>query len=178
LKSYFKTIPMKDFKEIRPEQINDNVFKLLDQDWMLVTAGRPGDYNTMTASWGHMGILWNLPVAIAYVRPQRHTFGFATRYEDYTLSFFTEAYRDALDFCGSHSGRDTDKARETGLTPVETGRGNVTFREARMVLECRKIYQDDLKKEHFLVPEVARRNYPIDDFHRFFMGQIVHVWTK
>ena len=169
---------MKSFTENRPEEITDNVFKLLDQDWMLVTAGNPGDYNTMTASWGHMGILWNLPVAIAYIRPQRHTFGFANRYDDYTLSFFTEAYRDALNFCGSRSGRDTEKARETGLTPVETRRGNVTFREARLVLECRKIYQDDLKKENFLVPEVARKNYPRDDFHRFFMGHILHVWLK
>ncbi len=168
---------MQHLKEIRPFDITDNVFKLLDHDWMLVTAGNLKDFNTMTASWGHMGILWNLPIAIAYVRPQRHTYGFMNRYEDYTLSFFTGEYRDALNYCGSRSGRDTDKMRETGLIAVETERGNVTFRQARIVLECRKIYQDDLKKENFLVPEVARKNYPTDDFHRFFMGHILHVWA-
>ena len=121
---------MKEFKIIKPTEITDNVFKLLDKDWMLVTAGSPDDYNTMTASWGHMGIIWNLPVAIAYIRPQRHTYGFANRYEDYTLSFFTETYRAALQFCGTRSGRDCDKAAEAGLTPVQTERGNVIFREA------------------------------------------------
>ena len=169
---------MKDFIQIQPAEITDNVFKLLDKDWMLVTAGTPDHYNTMTASWGHLGILWNLPIAIAYIRPQRYTFEFANRSEDYTLSFFTEEYRSVLNFCGSRSGRDYDKARETGITPVSTKRGNVSFREARLVLECRKVYQDNLKKEHFLLPGVATKNYPKDDFHRFYMGHILNVWQR
>jgi len=169
---------MEPFRQIRPADITDNTFKLLDKDWMLVTAGNIGDYNTMTASWGHLGILWNLPVAIAYIRPQRHTFGFANRFDEYTLSFFTERYRTALQFCGTRSGRDHDKAAETGLTPVQTERGNVIFQEARLVLECRKIYQDDLKKKNFLVPEIAAKNYPKNDFHRFFMGEVVNVLAR
>ena len=169
---------MEPFRQIRPADITDNTFKLLDKDWMLVTAGNIGDYNTMTASWGHLGILWNLPVAIAYIRPQRHTFGFANRFDEYTLSFFTERYRTALQFCGTRSGRDHDKAAETGLTPVQTERGNVIFQEARLVLECRKIYQDDLKKKNFLVPEIAANNYPKNDFHRFFMGEVVNVLAR
>lgn len=169
---------MTEFKTISPFDITDNVFKLLDRDWMLVTAGTMDDFNTMTASWGHMGILWNLPVAIAYIRPQRYTYQFANRYEDYTLSFFPETCRSALQFCGSRSGRDTDKIAVTGLTPVSTKRGNVMFQEARLVLECRKIYQDDLKKKNFLLPEVALKNYPKDDFHRFYMGEIVSVIIK
>ncbi|MFH0755659.1 MAG: flavin reductase [Bacteroidota bacterium] len=169
---------MQQFEEIRPTDITDNVFKMLDKDWMLVTAGTMEDYNTMTASWGHMGIMWNLPVAIAWVRPQRHTFGFINRFEDYTLSFFTDSHRTALQYCGTHSGRDFDKAAETGLTPLATGKGNVFFDEARLVLECRKIYVDDLKKKNFLLPEIARKNYPKNDFHRFFMGEITRVLAK
>ena len=168
---------MKNFTTIAPAQITDNVFKLLDKDWMLVTAGTPDDFNTMTASWGHLGILWSLPVAIAYIRPQRYTYQFANKYPEYTLSFFTEPYRPILQFCGSRSGRNVDKVAETGLTALETDRGNVTYREARMVLECRKIYQDDLKKKNFLLPEIAKKNYPKNDFHRFFMGEIVNVFT-
>lgn len=169
---------MESFNTLNVGEIKDNVFKLLDKDWMLVTAGSLEDYNTMTASWGHMGILWNLPVAIAYIRPQRHTYGFANRYPEYTLSFFTERYRPALQFCGTRSGRDHDKAAETGLTPIQTDRGNVVFEEARLVLECRKIYEDDLKKKNFLIPEVAKKNYPKNDFHRFYMGEIVNVLTR
>ena len=167
---------MKNFTTIAPTQITDNVFKLLDKDWMLVTAGSLEDFNTMTASWGHLGILWSLPVAIAYIRPQRYTYQFANKYPEYTLSFFTEPYRPILQFCGSRSGRNVDKVAETGLTALETDRGNVTYREARMVLECRKIYQDDLKKKNFLLPEIAKKNYPKNDFHRFFMGEIVNVF--
>ena len=166
---------MKEFTSINPTEITDNVFKLLDKDWMLVTAGNLDDFNTMTASWGHMGILWNLPIAIAYIRPQRYTYGFANRYEDYTLSFFTEAYRSVLQFCGTRSGRECDKVAETGLTPIQTERGNVVYQEARLVMECRKIYEDDLKKRNFLVPEIATKNYPKDDFHRFYMGEIVNT---
>ena len=80
--------------------------------------------------------------------------------------------------CGTRSGRDCDKIGETGLTPVQTERGNVIFQEARLVLECRKVYEDDLKKKNFLLPEIAKKNYPKNDFHRFYMGEIVNVLMK
>ncbi|MFC2090524.1 flavin reductase [Bacteroidota bacterium] len=166
------------FKEISPFALVDNVFKLMDKDWMLVTAGKKEDFNMMTASWGHLGILWNLPVAICYIRPQRYTFEFANRHEDYTLSFFPESYRKQLQFCGTKSGRDYDKVRETGLTVKETTAGNIYYEEARLVLECKKIYQDDLKLEHFIRPEIAKKNYPKDDFHRFYFGEIVSALYK
>ncbi len=166
---------MQNFTTIQASEITDNVFKLLDKDWMLITAGRLDHYNTMTASWGHMGIMWNLPVAMAWIRPQRYTFEFAEQYSDFTLNFFTEEHRKALQFCGSRSGRDHDKAAETGLTPQATEAGNVFFREARLVMECRKIYSDDLKKENFILPEVALKHYAKGDFHRFYMGEITGV---
>jgi flavin reductase (DIM6/NTAB) family NADH-FMN oxidoreductase RutF len=169
---------MKEFTTIKPTDITDNVFKLLDKDWMLVTAGSIKKFNTMTASWGHMGIMWNLPIAIAWIRPQRYTFGFANKHNGFTLSFFTEEYRDALQLCGTKSGRDCDKVAEAGLTPLETERGNVIFKEARLVLECRKVYQDDLKKKRFILPKVAQKHYPKGDFHRFYMGEILNVLSR
>ena len=169
---------MTDFSPINPEALGDNVFKLLDKDWMLVTAGTLDHYNTMTASWGHMGIMWNLPVAIAWIRPQRYTFQFTERYSHYTLSFFTEEYRKALQFCGTKSGRDYDKAKETGLTPAATENGNVFFQEARLVMECRKLYAGDLKEENFIVPQLATKHYPTKDFHRFYMGEVQKVLSR
>lgn len=166
------------FKKISPFDLTDNTFKLLDKDWMLVTAGTKEHCNTMTASWGHLGIMWNLPVAICYIRPQRHTFGFTNQYEDYTLTFFEEKDRDILKFCGSKSGRDHDKIAETGLIPLETETGNIYFEQARLVLECKKIYQDDMKAENFVRPGIARKNYPKNDFHRFYFGEIVNVLAK
>ena len=140
---------------------------------MLITAGKLEDFNTMTASWGHLGVLWSVPTAICYIRPQRSPSGFANKYPDYTLCFFPEVFRPALQFCGSRSGRDYDKVAETHLTPIQTERGNVIFEEARLVLECRKVYEDDLKKKNFLLPEVAKKNYPKNDFHKFYIGEIV-----
>lgn len=166
------------YTSLDPKEINDNVFKLLDKDWMLITAGTLEHYNTMTASWGHMGIMWNLPVAIAWIRPQRYTFEFTEKYSHFTLSFFTEEYRKALQFCGTKSGRDYDKAAETGLTPVATESGNMYFKEARLVMECRKLYADDLKEEKFIVPELATKHYPTKDFHRFYMGEILSAIKK
>jgi len=169
---------MQEFQVIPPTEITDNTFKLLDKDWMLVTAGNLKHFNTMTASWGHLGVLWNLPIAIVYIRPQRYTYEFANKYPDYTLTFFPEKFRPALQFCGSRSGRDIDKVAETHLTPIQTERGNVIFEEARLVLECRKVYEDDLKKKNFLLPEVAKKHYPKNDFHKFYMGEIVNVLIR
>ena len=169
---------MSSYQKISPYDIPDNIFKLIDKDWMLVTSGTIKNFNTMTASWGFVGIMWNLPVAIACIRPQRYTIGFLNENADYTLCFFEEKHRKILQICGTKSGRDFDKVKETGLVPVETLKGNVFFEQARMIMECKKIYQDDLKKENFLLPEIAKKNYPSSDFHRFFMGEIKNVWVR
>ena len=105
-------------KEIKPANIKDNPFKLIGGDWMLITAGTKESFNTMTASWGGLGVLWDKEVAFAFVRPTRHTFGFMEKSPVFTLSFFAEQYRPALEFCGAHSGRDVNKIAQTGLTPA------------------------------------------------------------
>ena len=145
---------------------------------MLITAGSLENWNTMTASWGQLGVLWNLPVAICYIRPHRYTFDFAEKSDYYTLSFFEEKYRPVLQFCGSKSGRDYDKAKETGITPISTDLQNVCFSEARLVLECKKLYSDDLKPEGFIDHMLVKKNYPKSDFHRFYIGEIVNALEK
>ena len=132
----------------------------------------------MTASWGTTGILWNKPIAICFIRPHRHTFQFADRYDYYTLSFFEEKYRDILNYCGAHSGKNVDKIGQTGLKMLETSHGNVTFEQARLVLECRKLYSDLLKPECFIDPLIEKKNYPSKDYHRFFIGEIVECFKK
>jgi len=165
------------FRAVPPTAIRDNVFKLIDSDWMLITAGTLKGWNTMTASWGGLGILWNKPVAFCFVRPTRHTFGFMEKNDRFTLSFFTERYRAALNLCGTKSGRDTDKARATGLTPVAGRRGFTSFAQARMVLECRKLYFQDLNPKAFLDSAIIK-NYPKRDFHRMYIGEITRCLVK
>ncbi len=166
------------FKEIKPDDISQSVFKLIAEDWFLLTAGTPEDgYNTMTASWGGMGQLWHKRVAFVFVRPQRHTWKFMENNELFSMSFFPENYRDALKYCGSHSGRDTDKTAETGLTPFEPSAGTAAFEEAGLILLCRKLYYQDIQPERFLDDDIDDL-YPEKGYHRMYVGAIEKVLTS
>lgn len=168
---------MDRFTEINPLELNESPFRIIGKEWMLLTAGTPKKWNTMTASWGAMGELWFKPVAFTFLRPQRYTLEFVEREPVFTLSFFDEKYRTALNFCGAHTGREFDKAAETGLTPFATENGSVAFAEARLVLECRKLYFQDLDPSHFLDPSIEQ-NYPKQDYHRMFVGEVVKALVK
>lgn len=169
---------MADFTNVDPLRIADNPFKLIGSDWMLVTAGAPEAYNTMTASWGGVGVLWNKNICWCVIRPVRYTYQFIEKADCFTLSFFEEQYRDALNLCGSKSGRDIDKAAATGLTPI-AGKlpGTTTFQQARLVIECKKIYFQDLDPAHFLDMSI-HGNYPQKDYHRMYVGEIVNCLAR
>jgi len=165
------------FHEIDPVTISDNVFKLIEDDWMLITAGPLAHYNTMTANWGGFGFLWRRKICWCVIRPQRYTYQFMESAPAFSLSFFSEQYRKALDLCGSKSGRDVDKAAATGLTPFETAPGIVSFTQARLILECQKIYFQDFDPQHFLDPEI-HKSYPIQDYHRMYFGEVKRCLSK
>jgi flavin reductase (DIM6/NTAB) family NADH-FMN oxidoreductase RutF len=169
---------MTQLTEIAPSAIRQNPFQAVGRQWMLITAGAPGAFNTMTASWGTWGHLWNRDVAICFVRPQRYTYEFIERSTVYTLSFFDGAWKQALEYCGSHSGREVDKIAETGLTPFTTPGGAVSFEQAHLVLECRKLYADNLVPAGFLDPGFNDEFYPEGDHHRFYVGEIIRVLAR
>ncbi len=163
---------MNGFRAVAPGELRINPFTAIGQEWMLVTAGAPDRFNTMTASWGALGVLWNNPTAICFVRPTRHTYGFINEAERFTLSFFDERHRATLEFCGAHSGRDTDKIAATGLKPFATPAGGIGFEQARLILTCRRVYSQDLDPARFHDP-APLTHYPHRDFHRMFFGEIV-----
>jgi len=163
---------MPDCRIITPEEIQDNAFKLIGAEWMLVTAGDTESFNMMTASWGGFGVLWNKNVCFIFIRPTRYTYGFIEKSNTYTLSFFDRKYKQVLNLCGTKSGRDCNKIKETGLSPAETKSGSIYFTEARLVIECRKVYYQDLEPANFLDPEIAV-NYPEKDYHRMYVGEII-----
>ena len=163
------------FKEISPYDI-ENAMKLIGRDWMLVSAARDGKVNTMTASWGTMGVLWNRAVCTVFIRPQRYTYEFAEVTDTLTLSFFDESYREALRFCGTKSGRDYDKFKETGLS-YTLDDGAPIINEARLIIRCKKLYADDLKEGCFL-DEEPLVNYKAKDFHRFYICEIEKVLMR
>lgn len=161
----------------KPEEIQGNVFSMIGSDWMLVTAGDNEKYNTMTASWGGMGVLWGKPVAFVFVRPQRYTYTFLENTDRFTLSFFGGGYRDALTLCGKVSGRDRDKISEAGLTPFSTNDGYTSFKEASVILECRKLYADFIKEENMLDPALLD-HYKKRDFHKMYVAEITRGLIK
>lgn len=165
------------FRKISPNDITGNIFDMVGNKWMLITAGNEEKLNTMTASWGTAGVLWGKPVTFCFVRPNRYTYGFMEAGDYYTLSFYGEEYRDALRLCGTKSGRDMDKVAAAGLTPAFADCGAPYFEEAELVLVCRKLYTDDFKPELFCDPEIER-NYPHKDYHRIYVGEIIEVLEK
>ncbi|WP_191397844.1 flavin reductase family protein [Flavonifractor sp. An306] len=165
------------FERIDPKSLDQNVFSMIGDQWMLLTAGTREKCNTMTASWGGLGVLWGKPVATVYIRPQRYTLEFVEREEWFTLAFFGEEYRKALALCGSKSGRDIDKVKECGFT-VETADGAPYFAQADLVLVCRKAYWQDMDPTHFLDGEIDGKWYPEKDYHRIFIGEIETVLKK
>ncbi|MBQ9712776.1 MAG: flavin reductase, partial [Bacteroidales bacterium] len=100
--------------EILPTEIRENPIELFDRKWALVTVGTPDDVNTMTISWGSLGELWGKPVVTVYVSSSRYTHEFMERNPKFTVTFFPEECRGALQYLGSHSGRDGDKISESG----------------------------------------------------------------
>lgn len=167
---------MPKFVELDPLELQDNMFRRIGREWMLITAGKPEKFNTMTASWGGVGVLWNTNVTFSFVRPSRYTYGFMEKEKYYTLSFFGADCRRALQFCGSKSGRDVDKVAETGLTPVFDAPAPY-FAEAELVLVCRKLYTQDLDTDRLLDPALMA-NYKDGDVHRMYVGEITKVLRR
>jgi len=168
----------KTWQQISAKEINDNSVALFADDWALITAGTSEHFNMMTASWGCVGHLWNKPVALCFVRPQRYTFEFTEREPNYTLTFFDEAYRDKLQYLGTVSGRDEDKVKGSGLTPKILPSGNISFEEARLIIECKKIYTDFFDETNFVDTTIINNVYPTKDFHKVYIGEITDVWEK
>ena len=164
-------------RNIDPKQITNNPFAMIGDQWMLITAGNGEVCNTMTASWGGVGVLWQVPVATCYVRPQRYTKEFLDREEYFTLTFFGEEYRKALTLCGTKSGRDLDKVKECGFTVKTTADGAPYFEEAELVIVCRKRYVQDF--DPAAIPaDVKEKQYPNEDYHTMYIGEIVEVLSK
>lgn len=161
------------FKEISAKEIRDNAVSLIADEWGLVTAGTPDGYNTMTVSWGALGELWGKDMVTIYIRPQRYTKEFLDANDYFTLSFYPESEKKALAYCGAHSGRDVDKAAETGLTPVFAEKAPY-FAQAKLVLVCKKMAVGRFDPQGFVEPSVMD-NYAAGDFHYIYYGQIEKV---
>jgi flavin reductase (DIM6/NTAB) family NADH-FMN oxidoreductase RutF len=143
--------------------------------WFVLTAGDMETFNSMTVAWGSVGGMWDMPFVQVVVRPTRHTFGFMNEAATFTLCSFPAKHRKDLAIIGSKSGRDGDKIALTRLTPVQSALvAAPCFKEADLVIECRKIYWQDLNDRNFLSEKIAAK-YPQLDYHRVFFGEILRI---
>lgn len=166
--------------QIKAEEIDGNLIKRIAKDWMLITAGVNNNLNTMTANWGGFGYLWNKPVVFIFVRPERYTFGFLENQRRFSLSFFDDKYKKALDLCGAKSGRDIDKIKEAELTTSFTSNGTPSFQEASLIIECSKIYANLLDKEAFIEESIYNLHYNPNKgtIHKMYIAEIDNVFVK
>ena len=165
------------FLEIDIRDVKKNLTKAISDEWMLISAGDAHKSNMMTASWGLTGELWFRDVAVCFIRPQRYTLEFVEKNDTFALSFFGTGEKQALSLCGSKSGREVDKIKETGLTPVYSD-GTVYYEQAKLVLICKKIAVSEVTPQNILDKTVLERCYPEKDYHKVFVGEIVKVLEK
>ena len=168
---------MNQFKEITPEAIDKNPFQLIGKDWMLITAQKDNKVNTMTASWGGLGVIYNKNVAYIVIRPQRYTKEFVDDADTLSLTFFDNSYKQQLNYLGTVSGRDEDKISKANLTIQHSGK-TPYFEEGNMVIIGRKIYAQDFKPECFISSEIAEQWYPEKDYHTMYIVEIEKVLVK
>ena len=131
--------------------IEKNVFRMIGDEWALVTAKKDGQVNTMTVSWGGMGVLWGKEVATIYIRPQR----------------YTKEFIDA----------DEDKIKTAGFE-VEMVEDQPTFAQSSLVLVCRKLYEDKIKPELFKESWIDEKWYPDKDYHTMYIAEIVGAYVR
>ena len=154
-------------------EFTTDIFSAFDKKWALLTAGDKQSFNTMTISWGALGTIWGKPTATVYVRTSRYTHEFMDKYDYFTVSFYPEACRKTLGVLGTKSGREMDKMRASGLTPVAAG-PSMSFAEAECTLVCKKMYMQPLATER-MPAEIAQALYAKDAPHDMYFGEVVEI---
>lgn len=164
-------------KEIKHENFQENAFEMIGKDWLLITAEKDGKVNTMTASWGGVGVLWNKKVAYIFIRPQRYTKEFVDFSDRLSVCVLPNSYRKELSYLGNVSGKDEDKISNANLK-VQKYEDVSYFDEARLTLICRKLYAQDLKEECFIEKDIIDKWYPEKDYHTMYVVEIEKILSK
>jgi len=168
---------MHTFQPYPIDLLEMNPFTKLGKEWALVTTGSKAKCNTMTVSWGGVGVIWNKNVVYIFVRDSRYTKEFMDNGEFFSLSFFDESYRPALSYCGAHSGRDKDKFEKAGLTPAF--RHSIPYPdEANLVLLCRKMAAVPMGEDIFTDKSIMNTFYKDNDMHTMYVGEIIEAMAR
>lgn len=156
----------------------DEVIERLSGNGVFLSSSYNGVINTMTIGWAGFGIIWSKPVAIVAVRYTRHTYELINKSGVFTISVPTSnVLKKELAFCGSRSGRDYDKLKETGLTPVKGRKVDApVIGECGMHFECQVIYKQAMEPA-LIDAKIDERFYKGNDFHVLFYGEIIDNYS-
>ena len=164
--------------KVKPIEITSkelNPFQMIGRDWMLITAKKGNIVNTMTASWGMMGVFWGKVVVQVGIRPQRYTKEFVDAGDVFTLTFFDGEKKKEMSYLGSVSGRDEDKITKAGLH-VEEVDGAPTFSEGKIVIVCKKLMETPLNTANFKENWIEEKWYPAKDYHIMYTAEILAAY--
>lgn len=168
---------MHTFQPYPIDVLEMNPFTKIGKEWALVTAGNKSKCNTMTVSWGGVGVLWGKNVVYIFIRNSRYTKEFIDNGDFFSISFLDKAYRDALNYCGAHSGRDVDKFEEAGLTPAF--RHSIPYPdEANFVILCKKMAAVPITEDSFADPSISKKWYADGDMHTMYVGEIIDLMAR
>lgn len=169
---------MHTFQPLPIEMVELNPFTKLSNEWALVSTGNKLKANTMTVSWGGLGVIWGKNVVYIFIRDSRYTKELLDQGDLFTVSFLNGEYRDALNYCGKASGKDTDdKFKDAGLTAAF--RHGIPYPdEANFVVVCKKMAAVPLTEDTFIDPAIKDKFYQAGDFHTMYVGEIIEVMAR
>lgn len=169
---------MSELREVNTNDFNCNPFNMIGKDWMLITAENNNKVNTMTASWGGMGVLWEYEVVYIFIRNSRYTKEFIDASQNFSLTFYdTDKYRKTMGYLGSVSGKTEDKITKSELTLLEKD-GIPYFAEANTVILCEKLSRQKISPEGILNDELLTKYYADHDYHDMYIGKILKIMQK
>ena len=168
------------FTSVSPEEFDENIFNLVGKDFTVITAGE--DPNSMVASWGGVGIMFNKPVTWCFLRANRYTLEKIRQTGTYTMCYFPDQYKGDIMQFGMKSGRNTDKMAQTNLTPFMTPDGYPAYKEAKIIIECKLIAASTVSKDEFYTDEAKtflQEGYDeAKDWHKLVYGEITNILIK
>ena len=167
------------FKKINvTEDFKDNGFQWF-RDAQLLASGDKTKSNAMTIGWGGIGTLWGRTAMTVYVAEKRYTKSFMDKYEYFTVMSFDVKDSKVLNYMGTKSGRDGNKAAALGLHTAYTANGTPYYTEATMVIECKKMYAAPIDSQYFKsdIPKDKYRVAPAG-IHTMYIGEVVNAWSK
>lgn len=162
-------------QKISPYELAVNPFEAIHHKWAMITTQSGEKVNTMVASWGGVGIMWNRPVTWVFLRPQRFTRDLLDRSERFSVCFLPEQYRQQMNYCGSHSGRAEEKLAVCGFEAVALD-GAPVLAQSELALTCRKLYRQPMDPACFLDHEPDTRWYPEKDYHIMYVSEILGAY--